>query len=235
MAFPYQVIPGSTLTCLEYQDRIRWEVSNDDCEVTANGRMMPNKESMDVASFCGCQCTICKDGSDVTLPERIVNLGDLNHKTDCATVVNILRLFTPMDCKLFYDATPIDLSSFCGCQPQRQPPSRCSLCGDFFLRDENQVISDTGGLTCGTINDLSYHVIDDGFCQDRIQVLRGVCCSLEPDSPVAAPMTTVAESPTRIMNLPKFVAISNAVHPAPNNYYFSLSSVAAVVVGWSLW
>lgn len=230
MAFPYQVIPGSTMTCLEYQDRIRWEVSNDDCEVTASGRMMPNKESMDVAAFCGCQCTICKDGSDVTLPERIVNLGDLNHKTDCATVVNMLQYFTPMDCKLFNDATPIDLSSFCGCQPQRRPPNRCSLCGDFFLRNENKVISDTGGLTCGTINDLSNHVIDDGFCQDRIQVLRGVCCSLEPGSPMAAPMTSVGD-----MNLPKFVAISNAVHPAPNNYYFSLLSVAAVVVAWSLW
>eukprot|EP00980_Cylindrotheca_fusiformis_P008348 scaffold1754_cov105-Cylindrotheca_fusiformis.AAC.10 len=215
-------------------------MSNDDCEVTAMGRMMPNKESLDIASYCGCQCAICDDGSDMTLSDRVINLGDLNSKTSCSAVQNLLRMLTPMDCKLFYETTPINISAFCGCRTKRSqqqhsqpqlPPSQCSLCGDeFTLRNENKVIPDTGGLTCGTVYDLSFYVIDDAFCQDRIQILRGVCCGLKP--PTSAPGTST-RAPT--FSLPKYELVdSTAVRPR----YMTFSSIMVALVlgvGGSYW
>ncbi|KAL3928395.1 MAG: hypothetical protein SGBAC_012671 [Bacillariaceae sp.] len=233
MAFPYNIIPGTTLTCLQYQDDLRSEVSNDGCDFTANGRMR-SSSTLDVASYCGCQCSLCPDGSRILNPNREINFGNQLRKTSCQTIFNIMELFTPPDCKLFYESTPIALESYCGCPnlDKLPPPNRCSMCGEFYLKNENRVIPDTGGLTCGKMEELSHYVLDDIFCRDRVEILRGDCCSRDPPGPTAAP--TVRGS-TLVLELPRYVAIPSGATSAKYNtcsfIWFSIWIGIYVVIG----
>mmetsp|Transcript_15462 Transcript_15462/g.38094 ORF Transcript_15462/g.38094 Transcript_15462/m.38094 type:complete len:234 (+) Transcript_15462:710-1411(+) len=233
MAFPYNRIPGTSLTCLQYQEDLRSEVSNDGCDFTANGRMRSNSK-LDVASYCGCQCSICPDGSRVLNPNREVNFGNQLRKTSCNTLLNIMELFTTSDCKLFYESAPIDLESYCGCpnMDQLPPPNRCSMCGEYYLRNANRVIPDTGGLTCGKMEELSHYVLDDIFCQDRVEILRGDCCSRDPPGPTSAP--TVRGS-TFVLDLPNYVAIPSDAAPAKYTNWILIGVSVVIGTAFAIW
>ena len=202
MAFPYRSIDGTS--CLEFQENIRAEVSNDDCEVTANGRMVPSSSSMEVATICGCQCSICKDGSEVNFPHRSLLLeGEM---ITCSALASNLGQFLPSECKRFYEEIPINVASFCGC-PEESAPERCSLCNDFFLSNSDLSIPDVDGLTCGKIAEIAPHVVDDIYCMSDIEILRGDCCSVEYHSP---PESTT-EDDAISFDLPQYVLQSSGI------------------------
>ncbi len=77
--------------------------------------------------YCGCPppprttCTVCLDGSDITLPNRTITLGALP-VNNCSDLVTLTDRFAPTDsqCSIFQLLGP-----YCGCPVT---PRVCSLC-----------------------------------------------------------------------------------------------------------
>eukprot|EP00980_Cylindrotheca_fusiformis_P017764 scaffold5605_cov128-Cylindrotheca_fusiformis.AAC.5 len=124
-------------------------------------------------------CSVCGEGSTLTLPDRVLQWAIVENTTTCDVANQYLAIHHKNEdaCNSaqeeMQNTNGVDLASYCGCSGA-EPPNTCQFCSADNLWDADLIVyNDT---TCGHLAERAPFVTSTEMCEEDFQSFLPLCC-----------------------------------------------------------